>query len=246
MANVKYTDADGATRESYSSKAGNAGDPDLSPETLHNDLVTIQGYVDGLETAIASTNTKLDTVHTDLGTLLTTGTPITGQSLESGGAGGLGWLSSVRKKVSDLIALLPTALGQATMANSLAVTIASNQSAVPASQSGTWTVQPGNTANTTAWLVKESRSATGTTTSVADSASNQTILASNANRLGATIYNDSTVALYLKLGATATTSSFSVKIAPEGYYEVPCGYTGIIDGIWASDASGSARITELT
>lgn len=110
MANVRYTDADGATRESYSSKAGSAGDPDLSPETLHNDLVTIQGYVDGLETAIASTNTKLDTVHTDLGTLLTTGTPITGQSLESGGAGGLGWLSSVRKKLSDLIALLPTAL----------------------------------------------------------------------------------------------------------------------------------------
>lgn len=153
MANVKYTDADGSTRESYSSKAGSAGDPDLSPETLHNDLVTIHGDVDGLEALVTSTNTKLDTVHTDLGTLLTTGTPITGQSLESGGAGGLGWLSSVRKKLSDLIALLPTALGQTTMANSLAVTIASNQSAIPASQSGTWTVQPGNTANTTPWKV---------------------------------------------------------------------------------------------
>lgn len=43
--------------------------------------------------------------------------------------------------------------GQTTMSASLPVTIASNQSAVPASQSGTWTVQPGNTANTTAWLV---------------------------------------------------------------------------------------------
>ena len=32
------------------------------------------------------------------------------------------------------------------------VVIASDQSAVPASQSGTWTVQPGNTANTTPWL----------------------------------------------------------------------------------------------
>lgn len=47
--------------------------------------------------------------------------------------------------------------GQQTMANSLSVTLASNQSNVPISgnigQSGTWTVQPGNTANTTAWLV---------------------------------------------------------------------------------------------
>lgn len=45
-------------------------------------------------------------------------------------------------------------LGQAVMANSFPVVLASNQSAVPASQSGTWTVQPGNTANTTAWLVQ--------------------------------------------------------------------------------------------
>ncbi len=44
-------------------------------------------------------------------------------------------------------------LGQTTMASSLPVTIASNQSALPVSQSGTWTVQPGNTANTTPWLV---------------------------------------------------------------------------------------------
>lgn len=46
--------------------------------------------------------------------------------------------------------------GQSTMANSIPVTIASDQSAIPASQSGTWTVQPGNTANTTPWLVTDS------------------------------------------------------------------------------------------
>ena len=43
-------------------------------------------------------------------------------------------------------------LGQKTSANSTPVVIASDQSAIPASQSGTWTVQPGNTANTTPWL----------------------------------------------------------------------------------------------
>lgn len=45
------------------------------------------------------------------------------------------------------------ATGQGTMADSLPVVIASDQTAVPVSQSGTWTVQPGNTANTTAWKV---------------------------------------------------------------------------------------------
>jgi hypothetical protein len=43
-------------------------------------------------------------------------------------------------------------LGQTTMSASLPVTLASNQSALPVSQSGAWTVQPGNTANTTPWL----------------------------------------------------------------------------------------------
>ncbi len=38
------------------------------------------------------------------------------------------------------IAQLPVALGQTTMANSLAVVIASNQSAIPVSQSGTWNI----------------------------------------------------------------------------------------------------------
>ena len=37
---------------------------------------------------------------------------------------------------------------------SLRVNVASDQVAIPASQSGSWTVQPGNTPNTTAWLVK--------------------------------------------------------------------------------------------
>lgn len=47
---------------------------------------------------------------------------------------------------------MPATLGQKAMAASFAVAIASDQSAVPASQSGTWTVQPGNTANATPWL----------------------------------------------------------------------------------------------
>jgi hypothetical protein len=77
------------------------------------------------------------------------GTAITGQALESGGVGNLGWLSSIRKAITDRLGTL----GQKAMSASTPVVIASDQSAVPATQSGTWTVQPGNTANTTAWKV---------------------------------------------------------------------------------------------
>lgn len=89
-------------------------------------------------------------------------------------------------------------------------------------------------------------STTGTTSSVGDSATNVTLLASNANRKGATIYNDSTASLYVKLGATASLTDFTMVCDARGYFEVPYGYTGIIDGIWSSDAGGDARITELT
>lgn len=95
-------------------------------------------------------------------------------------------------------------------------------------------------------MVAAQKSATATLTNVNDSAGNVTVLAANAARVGAAIFNDSTAVLYLKLGATASTTSFTVKMQPDDYYEVPAGYTGVIDGIWASDASGAARVTELT
>jgi hypothetical protein len=71
------------------------------------------------------------------------------------------------------------------------------------------------------------------------------VLASNTARKGATVFNDSTSAVFLKFGATASATSFTVKVASGGYFEVPFGYTGILDGIWVS-ANGSARVTELT
>jgi hypothetical protein len=93
---------------------------------------------------------------------------------------------------------------------------------------------------------KETRAASSAVTSVSDTASSTTLLAANANRLGAAVYNDSTVDLYLKLGTTASLTSFTVKMIPGAYYEVPFSFTGEISGIWASDASGAARVTELS
>jgi len=89
-----------------------------------------------------------------------------------------------------------------------------------------------------------------TLSNVSGSASSVTVLAANTGRLGATVTNDSSALLYLKLGATASTTSYTVVLAgnasaPFAYYELPFGYTGIIDGIWSS-ATGTARVTELS
>jgi len=86
---------------------------------------------------------------------------------------------------------------------------------------------------------------TGTLSNVNASASSVTVLAANTLRLGATFYNDSTAIGYLKLGATASTTSFTVKMQPDAYYEVPFGYYGIIDCIHAS-ATGVMRVTEVS
>lgn len=229
--------------------------------TTNTTLTTLAGYVDTLETLIAATNTALSTlggyqdgVETLLGTTNTNLTTLAGHvdglealvTLLNGYIDGLesltgaltetvpasdtassglnGRLQRIAQRLTSLIALIPASLGQKTAANSLAVTLASDQSNVP---------------------TKELRSATATLSNVASSASTGTILASNANRLGATITNDSTAYLYLKLGATASLTSYTAKLYPDDYYEIPFGYTGIIDGIWSA-ANGNARVTELT
>ncbi len=91
---------------------------------------------------------------------------------------------------------------------------------------------------------------TGTSSTVGDSASSVTLKAANANRSGLAIRNDSTARLYIEQGATATTSS--VDYLDQGdVYELPLladggVYRGIVTGIWASDAGGSAYVRENT
>lgn len=87
---------------------------------------------------------------------------------------------------------------------------------------------------------------TSAVTSVGSAIVNTLILAANTDRLGATIFNDSQSRLFLKLGAVASTTSYTVRISMMGYYEVPFNYVGIIDGIWSPNVSGDARVTEFT
>ena len=124
---------------------------------------------------------------------------------------------------------MPASLGQKAMTASFPVVIASDQSFV----------------SVTATPVA---SATATQSSVADSATSVTILAANSARLGSSVANDSTVTLYLRLSATAaTTTAYTVALVANAYYEVPFRYTGAITGIWASDpGTGAARVTEFS
>lgn len=95
-------------------------------------------------------------------------------------------------------------------------------------------------------VTNTNESTTSAITSVNGSGTSVSLLALNANRKQATFYNDSTAILYLKLGSTASTTSYTVQLVAGAYYELPWkSYTGAIDGIWAS-ATGAVRITELT
>src|SRR5579863_8269479 len=82
-----------------------------------------------------------------------------------------------------------------------------------------------------------SASATATRSSVAAANSDTSLLASNSSRKGALFFNDSTATLYLAYGSgAASTSSYTVQIAPNGFFEMPPPllFTGAIRGIWSA------------
>jgi len=139
------------------------------------------------------------------------------------------------------------ALGQAAMAASQPVVIASNQSVLPSNISQINAVTPlmgAGPTGTGSMRQTIANAATPTSANVAASITNVTLLASSATRLGAAFYNDSSSAMYLKLGATSSTTSFTVKLVAGAYYEIPGPhvYSGIVDGIWDT-ATGTCRIT---
>lgn len=89
---------------------------------------------------------------------------------------------------------------------------------------------------------------TSTLSNVASSASSVTLLSSNSSRLGGMFFNDSTSRVLVKFGTTASATSFTTAIGPQGYFELPAAtglYSGRIDAIWDA-ANGNMRITELT
>lgn len=95
-------------------------------------------------------------------------------------------------------------------------------------------------------VLKIEKGTAATVTSVASSATSVTILAENGLRHSAHLFNDSTSALFVKFGATASITSFTHKVVPSGSLDIPYpAYVGLMTGIWTS-ADGFARLTEVT
>lgn len=135
-------------------------------------------------------------------------------------------------------ASLPLPAGASTSAKQPALGIAGTASA------DVITIQ--GIASMTPIQVTISLSGTATQTSVAASASSVTVLASNAARKGAMFYNDGLAVAKVLFGATASSTAFSVLLAPNSGWEMDSVlYTGNIAGIWSS-ATGSMRVTEFT
>ncbi|BAS54928.1 hypothetical protein NIES2135_58070 [Leptolyngbya boryana NIES-2135] len=70
------------------------------------------------------------------------------------------------------------------------------------------------------------------------------LLAANANRKSASILNNGTGILYVELGATASTSAFTISLNNGDLYELPIAYTGNIAGIWSA-TGGNALVREF-
>lgn len=90
--------------------------------------------------------------------------------------------------------------------------------------------------------------ATSTLSNKVASASSINVLAANAARLGFTLYNDSNSDGNLKCGATASTSSFTLRFFANQLIttkDLGFNYTGQLDAIWDS-ATGNMRVDEFT
>lgn len=90
---------------------------------------------------------------------------------------------------------------------------------------------------------KITQPATPTLANVTMTGSSVTLQASNTARRNLMIFNDSGVVVYVKLGTTASSTSFTVKMVDQSYYELPDPvYTGIVTAL---GASGDVRVTEV-
>lgn len=126
-------------------------------------------------------------------------------------------------------------------------------SADPFYVAGTFTVDPAGLATEAkqdTQIAQGAKLASETVTRVSSSATVVTLKASNGSRRSLKIVNESTSGLYVKFGATATATDYTVYLPPGtlaagyAYYEAPLPiYTGIVTGIWSS-ANGAAQVTE--
>jgi len=91
----------------------------------------------------------------------------------------------------------------------------------------------------------------GVVTAIPDNVAAVVLFTTDPTRLGWTVFNLSTANLFFGYGPAAivylTTTFFSVKIPPGGYYEPPAGlnFRAECSGIWDAAPGGNALITEM-
>jgi hypothetical protein len=92
---------------------------------------------------------------------------------------------------------------------------------------------------------EQKRPASATVSSIIASTTNQTVVAANPNRKGLILFRSGTGTAYIKFGATATSTDYTVQLTNNTVYELPNPiYTGIIDVIFSGTA-GTLKITEI-
>lgn len=244
---TKVTDGTNTQAVKAASTAAGATDPSavvgLSPNSPLPAGTNALGSVSVSSSALptgAALDTSVAAVTTSLGTDGVGETP-------ANGTGVRGWLRSIFDKLSGSIAVTGTFFqttqpvsGTVTSNQGTANTIGNAWLHKLTDGTNTQTIDSDGAANVT---IQGSNSST--LSNVAANASNVTLLSSNSARDTASFYNDSVSAnAYLKLGATASLTSFTVKIFPGELYELPLpAYTGQIDCIWDA-AVGTMRVTE--
>jgi hypothetical protein len=206
-----------------------AGTPTITPDMGWNADLSAPGFfVQSQTQALAGSITGLATASVAepyLGILVTFLPALVSRPLVQDAAGKLVVISQITDGY----------YGPASVAPPLTAAMATDSALVVA-------ISPNTPITTTA-----ARPSTNDTFSVAASTTNTILLPSNTLRLGATIYNDASALLYVKLGVSASLSDFTVKLFPLSYYEVPFNYIGQIDAVWSLASNGGfARISELT
>lgn len=96
-------------------------------------------------------------------------------------------------------------------------------------------------------VVTTNKATTSAFTTVAGATSSTAILAANANRMSASIYNATNKNMYVLCNSgAASLSNYSILLMQGSYWEVPTDYQGAINAIWAAGVSGNANVTEYT
>jgi len=239
--------------------AGTAGSPSGGVLTIQGAVggqaVPISGTVTATNPSVSATGSAIPASATFIGADVVSSAP----TLTAGNLAGLtvttaGRLivdgSQVTQPVSGTVAVSSVG-GTVTISG----TVTSNQGTA-AALAGAWPVEitdGTNVLGTSAHpvvisgAVTTNKATTSTVASVAGATSSTAVLAANANRIAASIYNGTNKNMYVLCNSgTASTSNFTILLMQGSYWEVPSDYTGAINAIWASGVSGNALVTEYT